>query len=39
MANRIGTYMENHHTRFIKEAIPTKLERIESNGRILVTYE
>ena len=39
MANRIGDYMENHHTKFIKEAIPTKLEKADPAGRILVTYE
>jgi len=39
MANRIGAYMENHHTKFIKGTIPQKLERPDPAGRILVTYE
>lgn len=39
MANRIGTFMENHHTKFIKEAIPTKLEKPNSDGRIIVSYQ
>ena len=39
MANRIGNYMENHHTKLIREAIPTKLEKADPAGRILVTYE
>jgi thioredoxin reductase (NADPH) len=39
MANRIGTYMENHHTKFIKEAIPTRLDKPDPAGRTVVTYE
>jgi thioredoxin reductase (NADPH) len=39
MANRIGTYMENHGTKFIRETVPTKLEKPDPNGRILVSYE
>jgi hypothetical protein len=27
MANRVGAYMENHGTKFIRGAIPSKLER------------
>ena len=39
MANRIGTHMENHGTRFVREAVPTKLEKPNKEGRIRVTYE
>jgi thioredoxin reductase (NADPH) len=39
MANRIGQYMENHHTKFIRGAIPVKLEKPDPNGRTIVTYE
>ena len=39
MANRIGSFMENHHTKFIKGAIPTKLEKPDPAGRIIVSYE
>lgn len=38
MAERIGQYMENHHTKFIKEAVPVKLEKPDPEGKILVTY-
>jgi len=37
MATRIGNYMEGYHCKFIKEAVPTKLERAAS-GKIMVTY-
>lgn len=39
MADRIGKYMENHHTKFIRGAIPTKLEKPDPAGKIQVTYE
>lgn len=39
MANRIGSYMETHHTKFIKGAVPTKLEKPDPNGKVIVTYE
>jgi thioredoxin reductase (NADPH) len=39
MANRIGSYMENHGTKFIRGAIPTKLEKPDPNGKIIVTFE
>jgi thioredoxin reductase (NADPH) len=39
MANRIGAYMENHGTKFIRGAIPTKLEKEDPNGKITVSYE
>jgi thioredoxin reductase (NADPH) len=39
MANRIGKYMENHRTKFIREAVPTKLEKPDPAGKIHVTYE
>jgi thioredoxin reductase (NADPH) len=39
MANRIGAYMEDTHTKFIRGATPSKLERPEGpNGKIQVTY-
>jgi hypothetical protein len=31
--------MENHGTNFIKGAIPTKLEKPDPTGRIIVSYE
>ena len=39
MANRIGAYMESHHTKFIKGGVPTKLEKPDPAGRILVTWD
>lgn len=39
MANRIGTYMETHGTKFIRGAIPVKLERPVPEGKIIVTFE
>ena len=39
MAHKIGTYMENHGTKFIKSAIPVKLEKPDPNGRVIVTYD
>jgi thioredoxin reductase (NADPH) len=39
MANRIGAYMESHHTKFIRGATPSKLEREDPNGPITVTYK
>jgi thioredoxin reductase (NADPH) len=39
MANRIGTYMENYGTKFIRGGIPTKLEKPDPNGKILVSWE
>ena len=39
MANRIGAYMETHHTKFIKGAVPIKLEKPDPNGKVIVTYE
>jgi thioredoxin reductase (NADPH) len=39
MANRIGTYMENHGVKFIRGAIPIKLEKADPAGRIVVHYK
>jgi len=44
MAEKIGDYMSNHGTRFIRPAIPTKVEQLEARsagkpGRYLVTYK
>ena len=38
MANLIGEYMTNHHTKFIQSATPTSLSRAEEGGPITVTY-
>lgn len=38
MANRIGAYMKDSHTKFIESATPSKLEKLE-NGMIKVTYD
>ena len=39
MANRIGQYMEAYGTKFIRGAVPTKLEKPDPAGKILVTWE
>ena len=39
MANRIGAYKEAHGTKFIRGAVPTKLEKPDPNGKTIVTYE
>lgn len=40
MANRIGKYMENHKTKFIRGATPSKLEKLDGDdGQITVTYK
>jgi hypothetical protein len=39
MANRIGSYMENHGVKFIRGCIPSKLEKPDPSGKIMVTYE
>lgn len=31
--------MENHHTKFIKGATPSKLEKPDPNGRTIVTFK
>lgn len=38
MANRIGKYMGDHHTKFIHKATPSKLEKPDPEGKIKVTY-
>ena len=38
MANRIGNYMKNYHTKFINGCTPTALEKKDPEGPILVTY-
>jgi len=38
LANRIGKYMADHHTKFIHEAVPTKLEKPDPEGKIRVTF-
>lgn len=37
MANLIGTHMEANGTKFIRSAVPEKLEKNEA-GKIIVTY-
>ena len=39
MANKIGEYMGNHHTKFIKSATPSKLEKADPEGKIKVTFK
>jgi pyruvate/2-oxoglutarate dehydrogenase complex dihydrolipoamide dehydrogenase (E3) component len=39
MANRIGDYMGKHGTKFIHKATPTKLEKPDPEGKIIVTYQ
>ena len=39
IAEKIGEYMANHHTKFIKSAVPTKMEKPDPNGRIKVYYQ
>ena len=38
MAEKIGFYMEKNHTKFIRGATPSKLEKPDPNGRIQVTF-
>jgi len=38
MANKIGKYMQDHHTKFIHKATPSKLAKPDPNGKIHVTY-
>jgi thioredoxin reductase (NADPH) len=38
MANKIGAYMKDGHTKFIEGATPSKLEKPDPDGQIQVTY-
>jgi pyruvate/2-oxoglutarate dehydrogenase complex dihydrolipoamide dehydrogenase (E3) component len=38
IAGKIGQYMEDTHTKFIKSATPSKLEKPDPNGKTIVTY-
>jgi len=38
MADRIANHMGEYHTKFIRNATPSKLERADPNGPITVTY-
>merc|ERR1719454_1781212 len=38
IAGKIGKFMADHHTKFVHEAVPTKLEKPDADGRIHVTY-
>lgn len=39
MANKISEHMASHHTKFIRNAVPVKLEKPDPNGRIQVTFD
>jgi thioredoxin reductase (NADPH) len=39
MATRIGNYMENHGVKFIRGAVPSKLEKPTPEGRTIVSYQ
>ena len=39
MANLIGQHMELYHTKFIREAVPVKLEKPDPEGQVIVTYK
>ena len=40
IANKIGEYMTQTHTKFIQNSVPTKLEKPNGpDGKILVTYK
>jgi pyruvate/2-oxoglutarate dehydrogenase complex dihydrolipoamide dehydrogenase (E3) component len=38
MADKIADHMANHHTKFIRDSTPTKLEKGETEGRTKVTW-
>lgn len=38
IAGKIGKYMEDHHTKFMRSATPTKLEKPDADGKIKVYY-
>lgn len=39
MANRIGAFMKDSHTKFIEGATPSKLEKPDPEGKIKVTFK
>jgi len=39
MANMIGDHMALYHTKFIRGAVPVKLEKPDPNGQVLVTFK
>ena len=39
MANLIADHMANHHTKFIRDSVPIKLEKPDPEGRIKVTWK
>lgn len=39
IAEKLGVYMQNHGVKFINKAIPTKLEKPDPKGKILVTFD
>jgi thioredoxin reductase (NADPH) len=39
MAKKIGAFMEHHGTKFIRGAVPKKLEKPDPAGRTIVTFE
>eukprot|EP00300_Choanocystis_sp_HF-7_P001002 c10824_g1_i1.p1 GENE.c10824_g1_i1~~c10824_g1_i1.p1 ORF type:complete len:478 (+),score=111.26 c10824_g1_i1:103-1434(+) len=38
MANHVGAHMTTHGTKFIREAVPTKVEKDEATGKLTVSY-
>ena len=38
MAEKIATHMATNHTKFIRGAVPVKLEKPDPNGKIKVTW-
>jgi hypothetical protein len=38
MAEKIAAHMGNTHTKFIRGAVPTKLEKPDPAGKITVTW-
>ena len=39
IADKIGKWMSDHGTKFIRNATPSKLEKPDENGKIKVTYQ
>eukprot|EP00030_Apusomonadida_sp_AF-17_P006122 a677752_82.p2 GENE.a677752_82~~a677752_82.p2 ORF type:complete len:543 (+),score=269.64 a677752_82:173-1630(+) len=38
MANKVGAYMESEGTKFIREAVPTRVDKDEATGKLTVTF-
>lgn len=39
MAEKIAAHMANNHTKFIRGAVPTKLEKPDPSGKVKVTWQ